>query len=83
MARPTKEFQAFDRVVRQLLTVPKTEFQRRHAEHLRALCGIVTLRLQTDGRPFVTDLGNSILDCAFGPIANPSALAAIPRSRTR
>lgn len=33
MGRPTKEFQAFDHAVRQLLTVPKTEFQRRHAEH--------------------------------------------------
>jgi ribose 5-phosphate isomerase A len=54
---------------------------RRNAEHLRALGGIVTLRLQTDGRPFVTDQGNSILDCAFGPIANPSALAVMIRAR--
>ena len=33
MGRPTKEFQRFDSAVRTLLTVPKTEFQRLHAEH--------------------------------------------------
>jgi ribose 5-phosphate isomerase A len=53
----------------------------RQAEHLRALGGIVTLRLQPDGMPFVTDQGNSILDCAFGPIADPSALAVLIRAR--
>jgi hypothetical protein len=33
MGRPTKEFQTFDQAVRKLLTVPKAEFQKRHAEH--------------------------------------------------
>jgi hypothetical protein len=33
MGRPTKEFQNFDAAVRTLLTVPKEEFNRRHAEH--------------------------------------------------
>ena len=33
MGRPTKEYQAFDQAMRHLLTVPKTEFQRLHAEH--------------------------------------------------
>ena len=33
MGRPTKEFQRFDAAVKQLLTVPKEEFNRRHAEH--------------------------------------------------
>ena len=28
------------------------------------------------GAPYVTDGGNHILDCAFGPIADPDALAA-------
>lgn len=36
--------------------------------------GEVKLRLKPDGRPFVTDSGNFILDCAFGRIAEPEAL---------
>jgi ribose 5-phosphate isomerase A len=43
------------------------------AEALAAIGGKPELR-QTRGRPFVTDGGNFILDCAFGPIADPSAL---------
>jgi ribose 5-phosphate isomerase A len=34
------------------------------------------LRLAPDGVPFHTDGGNLILDCPFGPIADPRALAA-------
>jgi ribose 5-phosphate isomerase A len=37
--------------------------------------GALTLR-QRDGRPFVTDGGHVILDCAFGAIPDPQALAA-------
>ncbi len=33
MGRPTKEFQAFDHAMRRLLTVPKTELDKRVAEH--------------------------------------------------
>jgi hypothetical protein len=33
MGRQSKEFQKFDQAVKTLLTVPKEEFQRRHAEH--------------------------------------------------
>lgn len=33
MGRPTKEFQAFDHMISRLLTVPKTEIHRLHAEH--------------------------------------------------
>ena len=36
--------------------------------------GDITLRLGKDGRPFVTDNGNNILDCAFGLIEDPEAL---------
>jgi ribose 5-phosphate isomerase A len=36
--------------------------------------GEITLRKQADGRPFVTDGGNFILDCAFGRIGEPEAL---------
>jgi ribose 5-phosphate isomerase A len=32
------------------------------------------LRRRADGRPFHTDGGNLILDCRFGPIADPAAL---------
>jgi ribose 5-phosphate isomerase A len=34
------------------------------------------LRLGADGAPFTTDEGNRILDCCFGPIADPLALGA-------
>ena len=35
------------------------------------------LRTQTDGSPYLTDNGNQILDCSFGKIADPAALALI------
>ena len=40
-----------------------------------ALGGSPKLRLKADGSPFVTDNGNEILDCSFGKIADPAALA--------
>ena len=36
--------------------------------------GDITLRLKSDGAPFVTDGGNYIFDCAFGPIEDPESL---------
>ncbi len=36
--------------------------------------GEITLRKGADGKPFVTDSGNYILDCAFGSIADPEDL---------
>jgi ribose 5-phosphate isomerase A len=33
------------------------------------------LRMKPDGSPFLTDGGNQILDCSFGKIADPAALA--------
>jgi hypothetical protein len=33
MGRPTKEYQAFTSLVDKLLTVPKSTFRERHAEH--------------------------------------------------
>jgi ribose 5-phosphate isomerase A len=53
--------------------------QRRFLEELGAR---VTLRQTTDGRPFKTDEGNFILDAAFGPIADPVALARELDART-
>ena len=36
--------------------------------------GEITLRQGADGKPFVTDSGNYILDCAFGSIEDPEDL---------
>ncbi|HXE11088.1 MAG TPA: ribose 5-phosphate isomerase A [Bryobacteraceae bacterium] len=44
------------------------------ARKLDNLNGNPVLRLGSDGQPFITDGGNYILDCAFGPIASPAAL---------
>lgn len=41
---------------------------------LEALGASVRLRLSPAGEPFVTDSGNRILDCSFGPIADPARL---------
>ena len=38
------------------------------------------LRTGPDGGPFTTDEGNRILDCRFGPIADPEAVAAAIRA---
>jgi len=43
---------------------------RRRAGY-EALGAKTTLRTSADGKPFVTDGGHYILDCAFGPIASP------------
>ncbi|MEM7776490.1 MAG: ribose-5-phosphate isomerase RpiA [Pseudomonadota bacterium] len=39
--------------------------------------GEITLRRASDGKPFVTENGNLILDCAFGEIGQPELLAEI------
>jgi ribose 5-phosphate isomerase A len=44
------------------------------ADRIARLGGTPTLRCMADGAPFHTDGGNLILDCAFGPIADPVAL---------
>lgn len=45
------------------------------ARSLAGLRGIPTLRLGGDSKPFVTDGGNYILDCAFGQIESAESLA--------
>ncbi len=45
--------------------------QRRLGE----LGGKPALRLSKDGKSFVTDGGNYIIDCAFGPMENPKEIA--------
>src|SRR5271170_6009180 len=42
---------------------------------IASLGGSPKLRTQPDGSPFITDNGNQILDCSFGKIADPAALA--------
>jgi ribose 5-phosphate isomerase A len=49
---------------------------RSQARFLESLGAQVKLRTGDDGAPFQTDQGNLILDCNFGPLANPAALAA-------
>jgi len=43
------------------------------ARHLADIGGVASLRDQ-EGKPFVTDNGNYILDCGFGEIVDPPAL---------
>jgi len=49
---------------------------RTQAEYLQLLGARVDVRTNSDGTLFKTDQGNLILDCAFGPIAQPASLAA-------
>lgn len=49
---------------------------------LEGLGGRPSPRLRPDGSLFLTDEGNLIFDCAFGPIPDPAGLAAILRART-
>jgi ribose 5-phosphate isomerase A len=52
------------------------------ARFLQSLGARVVQRQGADGKPFITDEGNWILDCAFGPIASPRELAARLDART-
>jgi ribose 5-phosphate isomerase A len=45
------------------------------AKRISALGAQVQLRTGADGKPFLTDENNHILDCRFGEIPNPNALA--------
>ena len=51
------------------------------ARFLQTLGAEVKLRVK-EGNPFVTDQGNYILDCTFGPIANATQLAQQLKQRT-
>ena len=53
---------------------PTTDF-------LVAIGGHPALRLRPDGDPMRTERGNVILDCAFGPLADPAGLAAVLDAR--
>jgi len=45
------------------------------AKRIRALGAEVQLRLEADGKPYLTDENNHILDCRFGEIGDADALA--------
>jgi ribose 5-phosphate isomerase A len=49
---------------------------RTQTEYLQSLGARVEVRTEGDGSFFLTDQGSLILDCAFGPINQPVALAA-------
>ncbi len=49
---------------------------RSQLRYLELLGAKVEARYNADGSLFATDSGNMILDCNFGPIANPAELAA-------
>jgi len=52
-----------------------------HVRFLEGLGAKVRLRQSSDGFPFLTDQGNYVLDCYFGPIENPGDLAKELSSR--
>jgi len=49
--------------------------------YMESLCAKVEPRVNADRSPFITDSGNMILDCQFGPIANPADLAVTLSAR--
>jgi ribose 5-phosphate isomerase A len=60
------------------LPVEVVSFARTVVENkIVSLGGSPKLRTRPDGSPFITDNGNQILDCSFGKIADPPALALI------
>lgn len=54
----------------------------RQQEFITGLGGKATLRMDPSGKPVLSDQGNYLLDCAFGPIADPQSLARKLESRS-
>ena len=48
---------------------------RSQARFLESLGATIAIRQDDEGRPFLTDSGNMVFDCRFGPIANAPRLA--------
>lgn len=46
------------------------------AAYLESLGAVVVMRRDADGKPYLTEHGNIIFDCDFGPIIDPVRLAA-------
>jgi ribose 5-phosphate isomerase A len=51
------------------------------ARYLESIGAVPKLRTNADGTPYRTDQDNLILDCTFGPMANPSEIAAKIKAR--
>lgn len=49
---------------------------RAQTEYIESLGATVQVRLRADGSSFQTDSGNLILDCQFGPMEAPEAIAS-------
>lgn len=62
--------------VRHAVPVEVVPFGWRHTARAIERLGARPTPREAGGEPYVTDGGNLILDCAFGPIPNPPALAA-------
>ncbi|MEP7342677.1 MAG: ribose-5-phosphate isomerase RpiA [Acidobacteriota bacterium] len=54
---------------------------RSQSRYLESLGAKVEVRQKADGSQFMTDSGNLILDCNFGPIADPLQLASYLNQR--
>jgi ribose 5-phosphate isomerase A len=64
------------------LPVEIVPFARRPlADFVATLGGRASLRLTAGGEPFVTDQDNHILDCDFGPMDDPGAIASALQGR--
>jgi ribose 5-phosphate isomerase A len=60
------------------LPVEVIAFARTVVENkIKSLGGSPKLRMRADGHPFITDNGNQILDCSFGPILDPTGMAQV------
>ena len=67
---------------RRAVPVEVVEFGwRAQSRYLESIGARVQLRLNEVAAPFRTDEGHLILDCAFGPIRQPSDLAALLEAR--
>lgn len=59
-----------------VVPVEVVPFGARHTARALERLGARPILRARDGAPFVTDGGNRIFDCTFGPLADPPALAA-------
>lgn len=59
-----------------LLPVEVVQLGWRHAERRLAATGAEPRRRERDGKPFLTDNGNYVLDCKYDGIPDPTGLAA-------
>jgi ribose 5-phosphate isomerase A len=62
--------------LRMPIPVEVSRFGLRHTEgHLREFGAATTFRVRADGQPYITDGGNTIIDCRFAQIDDVAALA--------